>query len=237
MDRVRRLCLRSGSLNAENVKTVESSVVTWRCSRCRLLAASNVTVDFRLVSRLAFAVAINYAIHVPSNLSIEGVLIPSSQAEFSVFRGTLPVTVPVSLFPLHFEDVRDGIPRYDAALRPADNRVAEKGEGSFALCSFTKPLSDPECAGESVAFRALFNIDNVYRKVKASIADMLADLSSLAQTAIAIINLSSSSSGSGSGSTAGAGASGPQKPVAETGSPRPPREKADGADTEAVIHL
>eukprot|EP00741_Cyanophora_paradoxa_P013280 tig00000178_g12823.t1 len=165
-------------------------LVTWRCKQCRLLAASNVTVDFRLVSRLAFAVAINYAIHVPSNLSIEGVIVPSSQAEFSVFRGTLPVTVPVSLFPLHFEDERDGTPRYDAALRPADNRAAEKGEGSFALCSFTKPLSDPECAGESVAFRVLFNIDNiyvmVYRKVKATVADMLADLSSLTQTAIAV---------------------------------------------------
>eukprot|EP00741_Cyanophora_paradoxa_P015442 tig00020892_g14905.t1 len=165
-------------------------LVTWRCSKCRLLAASNVTIDFRLVSRLAFAVAINYAIHVPSNLSIEGVIVPSSQAEFSVFRGTLPVTVPVSLFPLHFEDERDGTPRYDAALRPADNRAAEKGAGSFTLCSFTKPLSDPECTGESVAFRVLFNIDNiyvmVYRKVKATVADMLADLSSLTQTAIAV---------------------------------------------------
>eukprot|EP00741_Cyanophora_paradoxa_P001279 tig00000475_g1236.t1 len=165
-------------------------LVSWRCAKCRLLAASNVTVDFRLVSRLALAVAVNYAIQVPSNLSIEGVIVPSSQAEFSVFRGTVPVTVPVSLFPLHFEDERDGTPRYDAALRPADNRATEKGEGSFGLCSFTKPLSDPECAGESVTFRVLFNIDNiyvrVYRKVKASIADMLADLSSLTQTAIAI---------------------------------------------------
>eukprot|EP00741_Cyanophora_paradoxa_P001281 tig00000475_g1238.t1 len=184
-------------------------LVSWRCAKCRLLAASNVTVDFRLVSRLALAVAVNYAIQVrrsqkqifsrvgslkrdagPVQPVHRGVIVPSSQAEFSVFRGTVPVTVPVSLFPLHFEDERDGTPRYDAALRPADNRATEKGEGSFGLCSFTKPLSDPECAGESVTFRVLFNIDNiyvrVYRKVKASIADMLADLSSLTQTAIAI---------------------------------------------------
>eukprot|EP00741_Cyanophora_paradoxa_P003906 tig00000737_g3800.t1 len=154
-------------------------LVSWRCVRCRLLAASNASVDFRLVSRLAFAVAVNFAVHVPSYLSIEGVVVPSSEAAFSAFRGTLPVT-----------DVRDGEPRYDAALRAADNRVAERGEGSFGLCSFTKPLSDAECAGESVNFRVRFDVDNVYvmvyRKVKASIADMLADLSSLTQTAIAV---------------------------------------------------
>eukprot|EP00741_Cyanophora_paradoxa_P021791 tig00000241_g21034.t1 len=196
---------------ASYIASRRTCLVSWRCSRCRLLAASNVTVDFRLVTRLALAVAVNYAIHVPSNLSIEGVIVPSSQAEFSVFRGTAPVTVPVSLFPLHFEDERDGTPRYDAALRLADNRATEKGEASFALCSFTKPLSDPECAGESVNFRVLFNVDNiyvmarlagalfdsrapaadgagrqVYRKVKASIADMLADLSALTQTAIGV---------------------------------------------------
>eukprot|EP00741_Cyanophora_paradoxa_P002895 tig00000654_g2809.t1 len=63
-------------------------LVSWRCAKCRLLAANNVSVNFHLV---------------PSFLTIEGVTIPASQAEFSVFRGTLPVTVPVALYPLHFE--------------------------------------------------------------------------------------------------------------------------------------
>eukprot|EP00741_Cyanophora_paradoxa_P010836 tig00020552_g10477.t1 len=146
-------------------QTSRSCVVTWRCARCRLAAAANVSVDFRLVSRLAFAVAVNYVVKVPSYLTIQGRVTTHADGLFTVLRGQELATLPVTLTPLHFEDARDGSARYDASVRPADNRLAERNDESFSLCSLTLPLADAACAGEVVGFRAGFEVSSVYTQV------------------------------------------------------------------------
>eukprot|EP00741_Cyanophora_paradoxa_P004084 tig00000767_g3966.t1 len=63
--------------------------------------------------------------------------------------------------------------------------------GVFAtLCSLTLPLSHPSCAGESVAFRAAFELSDVHVRItrveRSTLLDMLADLSALGGSAIEI---------------------------------------------------
>eukprot|EP00741_Cyanophora_paradoxa_P014543 tig00020805_g14023.t1 len=170
--------------------------VTWRCEACRVAstASAAAAVDFRLVSRLAFAVAIRYSVKVPKYASIRGVVTTSTRDEklkqLTVFRGARPVAVPVLLTPVHFEHAADGVPQYDAALRQASNRDAELDETSFGLCSLTRQLSDPSCASvESVGFRAELAVNEVYllvsRVIRASYLDTAADLASLIGTALA----------------------------------------------------
>eukprot|EP00741_Cyanophora_paradoxa_P013016 tig00020660_g12571.t1 len=153
-----------------------SCLVTWRCEDCRL-AATEAAVEFRLVARLAFAVATSYLIRVPNHVTVEGLVTPRAVAQFTVFRGVRPVT-----------DKRDGSPRYDVALRPADNRAAERSDASFNLCSMTRPLSDAECAGEAVGFRLAMAVDEVFLRVsrveRASLLDTIADVLSLAEFAV-----------------------------------------------------
>eukprot|EP00741_Cyanophora_paradoxa_P025652 tig00000385_g24756.t1 len=162
-----------------------SCLVTWRCDDCRL-AASEAAVDFRLVSRLAFAVATSYLARVPNYAAVEGLVSPSAAGQFTVFRGVRPVTVPLALTP----DSRDGLPRYDVALRPADNRAAERSEASFGLCSMTRPLWEPECAGEAVVFRLALRVSTTFLRVsrveRAGYLDTIADVASLAELAIQV---------------------------------------------------
>eukprot|EP00741_Cyanophora_paradoxa_P005914 tig00000949_g5732.t1 len=166
----------------------KSCFVVWRCGRCRMTAAANVSVDFRLVSRLAFAVAVNYVVRVPNHFSIVGVVTTSAEAKLNVFRGSVPVRLPSSLTPIHFENAADGEPRYDAALEPADNRAAERDAASFGLCSLTLPLLHPTCRGEVVGFTAAFDLATVYllvsRVIRATALDMLADLAALGGLAV-----------------------------------------------------
>eukprot|EP00741_Cyanophora_paradoxa_P001249 tig00000473_g1206.t1 len=176
--------------------------VTWRCESCRIASTStvgsggaeDVAVDFRLVARTAFALALRYSVMVPAYASISGAVTTHAYAgaseRLAVFRGTRPVTVPVLLTPLHFENAADGWPQYDAALQQADNRPAELDETSFGLCSLTRQLSEPECAVEAVGFRAALGVNDVYllvsRVTRASALDALADVASLAGAALAL---------------------------------------------------
>eukprot|EP00741_Cyanophora_paradoxa_P009260 tig00001490_g8970.t1 len=171
-----------------------SCIVTWRCGNCRIASSAgsgqsssstSVAVDFRIVSRLAFAMAVRYSVKVPKYASISGVVMThgSGERKPTVFRGTLPVTVPILLTALHFEHEADGPPRYEAALRQADNRLSERDEASFGLCSLTRRLSEPECAVESVGFRAAFEVNDAYllvsRVIRASYLDTAADVAAL----------------------------------------------------------
>eukprot|EP00741_Cyanophora_paradoxa_P022275 tig00000246_g21504.t1 len=177
-------------LSAFYNETQRACIVDWMCQNCTLSAATNVSVELRLASRMALAVAVTYKIEVPTNLTVEGRVRTRSDATLGVFRGLRPVVAPLSLVPLHFEDARDGSPRYDTSLWPSSNRGAEAEEESFSLCSLTLPLSHPSCAGESVAFRAAFELSDVHVRVsrveRASLLDMFADLSALTGSAINI---------------------------------------------------
>eukprot|EP00741_Cyanophora_paradoxa_P022280 tig00000246_g21509.t1 len=177
-------------LSAFYNETQRACIVDWMCQNCTLSAATNVSVELRLASRMALAVAVTYKIEVPTNLTVKGRVRTRSDATLGVFRGLRPVVAPLSLVPLHFEDERDGSPRYDTSLWPSSNRGAEAEEESFSLCSLTLPLSHPSCAGESVAFRAAFELSDVHVRIsrveRASLLDMFADLSALAGSAIDI---------------------------------------------------
>eukprot|EP00741_Cyanophora_paradoxa_P025278 tig00000361_g24397.t1 len=159
--------------------------VAWSCERCSM-AANEAYVEFHLVSRLAFAVAVNFALRAPHYASIVGTVRTSQDGLFTVFRGSSPVLVPVLLTPVHFDDARDGAPRFEVALQPASNRAAERNEASFSLCSPTKPLE--ACPGEAVGFRARFDLNPVYlavsRKTRATFVDMLSDLAALSKAAM-----------------------------------------------------
>eukprot|EP00741_Cyanophora_paradoxa_P011028 tig00020553_g10660.t1 len=160
-------------------------LVTWRCELCRVASTADAAVDFRRVARLARAFALRYSVRVPAYAAISGAVTTHAGASgrLTVFRGTRPVTVPVLLTPLHFENEADGRPQYDAALQQADNRPSELDETSFGLCSLTRQLSEPECAVEAVGFRAALGVNDVYL-LRAG--DALADVASLAGTALAL---------------------------------------------------
>eukprot|EP00741_Cyanophora_paradoxa_P011460 tig00020560_g11071.t1 len=105
---------------------------------------------------------------MPKYAAISGVVTASTRGEKqqTVFRGLRPVIVPVLLTPLHFENGADGLPQYSASLQQASNRLSELDETSFRLCSLTRQLSEPECAPESVGFRAEFEVNTVFLLVR-----------------------------------------------------------------------
>eukprot|EP00741_Cyanophora_paradoxa_P025445 tig00000382_g24563.t1 len=173
----------NGILTATKTDAGQSCRLQWICDNCKVTAVDGVFAELKLVSRMAFAVAIPYRIEVPEFVRADGLIQTSSAT--TVFRGIESVKLPVDLTPMHFSDPRDGRQRYFVDISPSNTAVSEKDETAFAVCSPASPLS--ACPQDAVSFRVNFRMMglfvNIERVIRSSLLDMISDLFSLAAAA------------------------------------------------------
>eukprot|EP00741_Cyanophora_paradoxa_P007139 tig00000123_g6910.t1 len=175
-----------GVLSFVKVDAGQSCRVQWLCDDCKITAVDGVYAELRLVSRMAYAVAVPYRIEVPEFIRAEGLIKTSSDA--TVFRGIRSVKLPVQLTPMHFSDPKDGRERYHLDISPADTVVSEKDETQFAVCPPFRPIA--ECPEDVVSFRVEFEqmglFVNVERVIRSSLLDAISDMLGLASAAFGI---------------------------------------------------
>eukprot|EP00741_Cyanophora_paradoxa_P025805 tig00000396_g24900.t1 len=161
--------------------------VTWSCADCRITADDGAFVRLYLVSRLAMAVSVSYAMKIPEYITVKGIVSPS--LDDAVFRGSRPLVIPVDLTPMHFTSEQDGTARYFAAVSSSDTESGQRTARDFALCPPARSIS--ACPDELVSFGVNFKVSQVYllvyllveRKVRATVLSTIADIVSLASAA------------------------------------------------------